>query len=122
VIESRKTEHQLVATHHKEKMSKLIPGKPFKSRVMYHEGYIFHRNKIVAKTDTVYFKCSDKACGATGLKRGAGEFKLSKSHNEHEPVALEELKNLFVERLKERAESETTPLKDIYMEESQRAE
>jgi len=74
---------------------------------MYHEGYIFHRNKIVAKTVTVYFKCSDKAWGAAGLKRGAGEFKLSKSHNEHEPVALEELKNLFVERPKERAESET---------------
>jgi hypothetical protein len=34
VIESRKTEHQLVATHRKEKMSKL--GKRFKSRVMYH--------------------------------------------------------------------------------------
>jgi hypothetical protein len=74
VIESRKTEHQLVATHRKDKMSK-IPGKRFKSRVMYHNGYIFHRNKIVEKTDTTYFKCSDKVCGATGVKRGIdGEF------------------------------------------------
>jgi hypothetical protein len=24
---------------------------------MYHEGYIFHRNKIIANTDTIYFKC-----------------------------------------------------------------
>jgi hypothetical protein len=90
---------------------------------MYHEGYIFHQNKIVAKTDTIYFKCSVKVCGATGVQRGVdGEFRLTKGHNEHEPIALDGLKDLFVERLKERAESETNSFKDIFMEEAQRAE
>jgi hypothetical protein len=52
----------------------------------------------------MYFKCSVKVSGATGVQRGVdGEFRLTKGHNEHEPVALDELKNLFVERLRTNA-------------------
>jgi hypothetical protein len=85
VIESRKTEHQLVATHRKDKMSK-IPGKRFKSRVMYHKGYIFHRNKIVEKTDTIYIL--SLWCNGSEARHWR-RIQSDQRSQSHEPVALE---------------------------------
>ena len=78
VDESRKIKHQLVATHRTVIMSALITGRRYKSRVLLHDGFVFHQNKHNPKTNTTYYKCSQsKVCGATGVQRGEnGVFKL----------------------------------------------
>lgn len=122
-IESKKPEYQLEATQLRVNMATVIPAKKYKSRHLLHEGYTFRENKYAKKTATSYYKCRHPNCGATGVKRGSdGIFQLTKDHTEHIAASLDEQVDLFVERMKDRAETETTPLKVIYTEESQRPE
>jgi hypothetical protein len=57
-----------------------------------------------------------------GVLRGHGDFILTKEHSGHEAAPLEEKNMLFIERLKECAQNESTSLKEIYIEESQKAD
>jgi hypothetical protein len=99
-----------------------IPGSHFKSRVLLHNEYIFHKNKHVKKTGTTYYVCRTRDCHATGVAKPGKDFRQTQSHNGHPQCELAETKSHFIERLKERAEQEDTPLKEIYLEESQRPE
>jgi hypothetical protein len=87
----------------------LIPGALFKSRVRIHQGYyVFHKNKHVPKTGTTYYVCRSRACHGTGVLKQGQEFKQTQAHIGHPPCKMEEMKSVFIEKLKERAEEETT--------------
>jgi hypothetical protein len=98
-----------------------IPGERLHSKVIYHEGFVFHRNRYCPKQRKIYYTCKVKECKATGQKIDGGNFIQKKSHSIEHPIEplLVETAN-FKAVLKEKALQETTSHKNNFMEESQK--
>jgi hypothetical protein len=64
----------------KGSMNVFIPGAHFKSSVILHDGYVFHKNKYVKKTGTTYFVCRNRDCQGAGVVKQGQEFRQTQTH------------------------------------------
>jgi hypothetical protein len=70
---------------------------------------------FIKKTGKTYYVCRKRDCHGAGVIKQGQEFRRTQTHNGHPAFQLQEMKSLFVERLKERAEQENKSQTDIYL-------